>query len=83
MNPVYVEVALETNTHEYEIGVEETFRTVSLPWYEGPYEVIPRAMRQILETNQKSMNDDVNVTEIPYSSVENQSGGNTINIAFL
>ena len=48
--------------------------------YEGPYEVIPKFMDQILETREKSMADDVTVKEIPVDKVTNVGGGYTVTI---
>lgn len=46
--------------------------------YEGPYEVNPMFVEQILETKDKSMTDDVTVKEIAVYRTENPSGGNTV-----
>lgn len=54
-----------------------------LPWYEGEYEVTPKWENIVLETKQKSMKDDVTVTEIPYLEVENPQGGVTVVIGGL
>jgi len=51
-----------------------------LPYYDGDYVVDPRKVLQQLETNQKSMNDDVTVNPIFYSEVSNPQGGNTVTI---
>lgn len=51
--------------------------------YEGPYEATPKKNDiQTLETNDKIMDNDLTVLEIPYSEVDNPEGGKTINIAF-
>lgn len=50
--------------------------------YEGPYQVTPKVNEQILLTRDKTMEDDVTIFEIPYSSVSNPQGGETVNIAF-
>lgn len=54
-----------------------------LPYYEGDYEVTPKAVDQTLNTRLKSMHDNVHVLEIPYSEVDNPSGGKTVNIAYV
>lgn len=59
-------------------GKVEIGRTKPLPWYEGEYEVIPKWEDITLETKQKSMRDDVTVTEIPYLEAENPQGGVTV-----
>lgn len=48
--------------------------------YTGDYQVTPTASGKTLETNQKLMVDDVTIQAIPFSSVENCSGGQTITI---
>lgn len=49
--------------------------------YDGEYEVAPRPFEQvILETEGKRMTDNVKVLEIPYSEVDNESGGHTVTI---
>ena len=53
---------------------------VSSRTYEGSYEVIPMVDGQIMETKEKYMKDDVTVHPIPYFSVGNNSGGNTVYI---
>ena len=52
-----------------------------LPPFAGPYIVIPKAWQdQMLETKNKSMTDDVTVTEVPYVEVSNIYG-TTVSIA--
>ena len=46
--------------------------------YEGDYEVIPTAEKQTMGTKQKYMKDDVTIHPIPFYSVSNNSGGNTV-----
>ena len=48
--------------------------------YEGPYNVIPRVYQQVLETNNKLMEDDVTVEIIPLNTVLNISNGYTATI---
>ena len=47
-------------------------------WYEGIYTVTPSAAGKVLPTAQKRMHNDVTVRPIPYFSVSNAAGGNTI-----
>lgn len=49
-------------------------------YYNGEYEITPQIESQTLLTAQKYMSDDVTVKEIPYYSVSNTSGGNTVYI---
>ena len=49
--------------------------------YDGEYEVAPRPFEQVvLETEGKRMTDNVKILEIPYSEVDNESGGHTVTI---
>ena len=46
--------------------------------YTGEYDVIPNFRLQKLETENKVMEDDVRVHQIPVEKTTNQSGGYTI-----
>lgn len=46
--------------------------------YEGPYNVIPKWYEQQLNTNDKSMTDNVTVEEIPLVKTGNLGGGYTV-----
>lgn len=48
--------------------------------YEGEYEVIPTFDRQVLETKNKFMENNVTVTEIPVFETSNTAGGTTVYI---
>lgn len=48
-----------------------------LPFYDGPYNVEPRRVDQVLETQNKSMSNDVTINEIYYAETSNISGGIT------
>lgn len=48
--------------------------------YEGPYEVTPKFLDQILATKDKNMKQDVTVHTIPVARVSNPDGGNTVTI---
>lgn len=45
--------------------------------YDGNYSVVPTRSEQILNTKDKKLIDDINVTEIPYYEVDNNDGGTT------
>ena len=49
--------------------------------FSGPYNVVPKVNAQTLETADKYMAKDVSVEAVPFYSVSNQSGGNTVYIA--
>lgn len=48
--------------------------------YKGKYQIIPSVLEQILETKNRYLIDNVTVTQIPYHTVSNESGGNTVTI---
>ena len=50
------------------------------PEYEGDYKITPKVTEQVLETKNKSLLDNITVFQIPYASVSNPSGGNTVTI---
>lgn len=53
----------------------------SYPFYDGVYEVTPLAQLDIiLNTNNKILQDNVVVREIPYYETTNESGGYTVTI---
>lgn len=49
--------------------------------FSGPYSVVPKIKAQTLNTADKYMAKDVSVDAVPFYSVSNQSGGNTVYIA--
>lgn len=53
---------------------------IAIQEYEGAYIITPSGEIQILETNQKKMNDDVTVLAVPYAETANSAGGITVTI---
>lgn len=52
--------------------------------YEGEYIVTPKPwVIQTLDTDDKYMEADVTVLEVPYCEVDNDKGGRTVTIAYL
>lgn len=49
--------------------------------YEGQYEVTPGVEAQTLETKGKLLTEDILIRAIPYSEIQNKSGGKTVHIA--
>ena len=49
--------------------------------FSGPYNVVPKVNAQTLETADKYMTQDVSVDAVPFYSVSNQYGGNSVYIA--
>ena len=48
--------------------------------YDGSYEVTPTIGRQILQTKNKTMVNDLTIKSIPYSESDNSAGGITVTI---
>lgn len=48
--------------------------------YGGAYEITPKVEAQSLHTKDKLMSDDVKIKSIPFFSVSNETGGNTVYI---
>lgn len=48
--------------------------------YKGEYQVVPSVLEQTLETKNKYLIDNVIVSQIPYYTVSNEGGGNTVTI---
>lgn len=73
-------VTMTVNPHKsVQMKVEKAVTVgVSSRTYEGSYEVIPMVNGQTMETKEKYMKDDVTVHPIPFFSVGNNSGGNTV-----
>ena len=72
---------------EIELEVKETEDIIlkveegSMPdAYHGDYTVTPQVEEQVMKTKNKTMTDNVTVLKIPYSEVDNLSGGQTITI---
>ena len=53
---------------------------VTVPNYEGEYEITPDQSEHVMQTKGKLMHDDMTVHEIPYQEVSNNSGGITVTI---
>ena len=51
------------------------------PAYEGPYEITPKVVQQVLTTIDTHMRKNVTVHSIPYQEVTNKAGGLTATIA--
>lgn len=49
--------------------------------YDGSYTIIPKVEEQRIETKNKYMMDDVTINSVPFFSVSNSSGGDTVYIA--
>ena len=67
-----------TLTAENSVGQMQSAATA--PTYTGSYEVTPSGEQTVLETAQKTMQDDVTIHPIPYYDISNTAGGRTIYI---
>ena len=76
-----IELVAEVDTEAIVIDLDIFYgESKLLPWYEGPYIVVPKYEDQELDTENKSMRSDVLVKEIGVASVTNLSGGYTVTI---
>lgn len=48
--------------------------------YDGSYEAVPSVKKQILETKNKIMTNNLTIREIPYFKTDNTFGGSTVYI---
>lgn len=75
-----IELSLEKEELELNFGEVTVVHEGFLPFYDGEYEVTPRKSEQILETENKSMKENVKINPITYSAVDNPFGGQTVTI---
>ncbi len=73
---MYLDIDLNESTTELELTFDATAGG-RLPYYEGAYVVDPRKVSQTLETQNKSMRENVVVNEIYYAETSNLGGGYT------
>lgn len=67
---------------QFTVTFGNVIKIPDVDYYEGPYEVTPRAWQEtVLETKDKAMADDVTVLEIPYYETGNVYNGLTVYIA--
>lgn len=76
---------LNIKSNTVNIGLNVDDNSVDLekarPVYDGPYVVIPTLEDQYLDTDNKTMRQDVTVKEIPVHRVANEYGGKTVTIS--
>lgn len=48
--------------------------------YQGEYVITPKVTAQMMQTDDKIMDDDVTINAITYSAVDNPYGGQTVQI---
>lgn len=73
---LHIDVDLDASSQTIEVELEGG-GSGRFPYYEGPYEVDPRKVEQTLETENKSMRDDVVIHPIFYAETSNVGGGLT------
>lgn len=74
INMVASLVGVVSKTKIYRSGYEEH------EVYDGSYEVTPKVTEQSMHTKDKLMAEDVKIKSIPFFSVSNETGGNTVYI---
>ena len=83
---IEVEIKIRANLDEaekkqVEIEIGAPHSGVAFPVYSGPTTVIPEAYEmQILQTEKKSVMENIVVFPIPYFQTSNPQGGNTVYI---
>ena len=75
-----VEIPMDVAVSEEEIpmAIDIAYNMVSGDWYDGPYEVTPRLYQQSLATDNKLMQEDVTVHQIPVVYTSNPFDGQTV-----
>ena len=74
------ELSLE-HEHDGELGIITTMHEGAYPAYTGPSIVVPKiAQEQVLETKDKTLFKNIEVTKIPIYETTNPSGGTTVYI---
>lgn len=69
------EITLSKLENYYDVAAsDDGYAQGDLPVYAGPYAVTPETRKQVLDTNLKTMSDDVTVYEIPYAETTNKHG---------
>lgn len=74
------DIGLDGN-EEFAISPSAVIEVVQGEVYEGEYEIVPGCNCDIvIETKDKTMMDNLKVDKIPFESVSNPEGGNTVTI---
>lgn len=63
-----------------ELNCEISKSPITIPSYEGEYEITPDQQEHLLSTKKRFMTKDMVIHEIPYFEVSNNSGGITVTI---
>lgn len=70
---------LEVSEEEV-VELEVSEGTCETSTYHGEYTIVPKVYETELKTKNKFMSDNILVEKIPYSSVDNLAGGQTLTI---
>lgn len=73
-----VPMSVNQNTEVITMQISSCYIVQPADLYEGAYEVTPRLFLQSLDTNNKILERDVTVYEIPISRTSNPQGGQTV-----
>ena len=73
-------IALSQNDFDIDFAEAVIVQGERLPNYEGSYDITPMVLGQKLNTQNKSMVNDITVNAIPYVEVTNVGGGYTATI---
>ena len=84
-NQTNQKLAVEFNSNKKNFGMSfQALQPITarpeVDYYEGGYEVVPKATAQRLETKDKYLTDNVEIKEIPFANVTNNAGGITVTI---
>lgn len=78
-----IEISVE-NARPQKVNVEQDVIIVPVykdaTLYEGEYDITPKVEAQTLRTAQKILEQDVNISAIPYAEVQNNANGKTVTI---
>ena len=65
---------------EYQVSATVGYSTDETVPYTGEYTFVPTAEGFDIPTKKRTLYEDISITEIPYSSTDNESGGLTVSI---
>lgn len=79
-NTEFSEINMTFNT-KFDNVISTIIESEDIPKYKGDYDIVPEVEEQILPTKNTLMADDITIKSIPFFSVSNSSGGDTVYIA--
>lgn len=63
-----------------ELGPVQLSSGTAYEIFSGPYAVVPLRTAQTLETKNKLLDDDIDISAVPLSTTSNSGGGKTVSI---